>query len=88
MTATVVSIFDVGDYDQHVARAAELIAGGGVAVLPTETVYGAAGRLDRPQAVARSRSTSPTATRPPDTSATSRTSAGGSCASSGPARSG
>jgi len=53
MTATVVSIFDVGDYDQHVARAAELIAGGGVAVLPTETVYGAAGRLDRPQAVAR-----------------------------------
>lgn len=53
MTAPVVPIFEVGDYDAQVTRAVELLKSGGVVVLPTETVYGAAGRLDQPQAVAR-----------------------------------
>jgi protein-tyrosine phosphatase len=41
----VISIFEVGDYDAHIAHAADLLRGGGVVVLPTETVYGAAGLL-------------------------------------------
>ena len=53
MPAPVVPIFDVGDYDAHITRAVEHLQSGGVVVLPTETVYGAAGRLDQPQAVAR-----------------------------------
>jgi protein-tyrosine phosphatase len=53
MAGPIVSIFEVGDYDAQVTRAVELLGGGGVVVLPTETVYGAAGRLDRPEAVAR-----------------------------------
>jgi L-threonylcarbamoyladenylate synthase len=55
MAAPVVPIFDVGDYDAQITRAVELLSSGGVVVLPTETVYGAAGRLDQPQAVARLR---------------------------------
>lgn len=53
MAATVVPIFEVGDYDARITRGVELLTSGGVVVLPTETVYGAAGRLDQPQAVAR-----------------------------------
>jgi len=53
MAAPVVPIFDVGDYDAHITRAVELLQSGGVVVLPTETVYGAAGRVDQPQAMAR-----------------------------------
>ncbi|MGB7160022.1 MAG: Sua5/YciO/YrdC/YwlC family protein [Tepidisphaeraceae bacterium] len=53
MAAPLVPIFEVGDYDAQIARAVEVLNAGGVVVLPTETVYGAAGRLDKPQAVAR-----------------------------------
>src|SRR3954469_20854841 len=53
MSANVVNIFDVADYDAQIARAAERLRDGGLVVLPTETVYGAAGALDRPEALAR-----------------------------------
>ena len=46
-------IFEADDPDALVDRAARLLDAGGIVVLPTETVYGAAGRLDRPDAVAR-----------------------------------
>ncbi len=39
--------------DPAVAEAAELLAGGGVLALPTETVYGLCASLARPEAVAR-----------------------------------
>src|SRR5438477_2403037 len=45
MTAPVVPIFDVGDYAGQIAQATDLLRGGGVVVLPTETVYGAAAVL-------------------------------------------
>jgi tRNA threonylcarbamoyl adenosine modification protein (Sua5/YciO/YrdC/YwlC family) len=50
MPSPVVNIFEVGDYDAQTARARELLHGGGLVVLPTETVYGAAGLLTRPAA--------------------------------------
>jgi protein-tyrosine phosphatase len=53
MAAPVVNIFEAVNYAQEVQRAGELLNQGGVVVLPTETVYGAAARLDRPEAVAR-----------------------------------
>jgi L-threonylcarbamoyladenylate synthase len=46
----VISIFEVGDYEAHIAHAAELLRDGGVVVLPTETVYGAAGLLTQRKA--------------------------------------
>jgi hypothetical protein len=39
MAATVVPIFEVGDYDAQITRAVELLTSGGIVVLPTETVY-------------------------------------------------
>ena len=45
MAAPIVHIFDVGDYESQIRRGADLLRGGGVVVLPTETVYGAAGLL-------------------------------------------
>ena len=56
MAVPVVSIFDAGDYDQQIEHAAQLLRDGGVVVLPTETVYGAAGALGREQALARLKS--------------------------------
>ena len=53
MPAPVISIFDIGDYDQQIDRAITLLKGGGVVVLPTETVYGAAGLLNNDKAAAR-----------------------------------
>ncbi|MEA2708706.1 MAG: protein arginine phosphatase [Phycisphaerales bacterium] len=53
MTAPVVSIFDVGDYDEQLGRAVTLLHGGGVVVLPTETIYGAAGILGNDKAMTR-----------------------------------
>jgi L-threonylcarbamoyladenylate synthase len=53
MPPKVVSIFDVVDYEGEVRRGVETLESGGLVVLPTETVYGAAGRLDRPEARAR-----------------------------------
>ena len=56
MTVPVVSIFEAGDYEQQIARAADLLRGGGVVVLPTETVYGAAGLLGNDKALSRLKS--------------------------------
>lgn len=51
----IVSIFEAEDYQAQIARAAESLQGGGIVVLPTETVYGAAGLLTEPRANARLR---------------------------------
>ncbi|CAA9376068.1 MAG: Low molecular weight protein tyrosine phosphatase [uncultured Phycisphaerae bacterium] len=53
MPSPVVNIFEVGDYDAQVARARGLLHSGGLVVLPTETVYGAAGLLTHDAARAR-----------------------------------
>src|SRR5690348_234526 len=53
MAAPILHIFDTGGYESHVRRGAELLSGGGVVVLPTETVYGAAGVINSPAAKAR-----------------------------------
>src|SRR5437867_2449964 len=45
MPAPVIPIFDVGHYDGPIGQAVDLLREGGVVVLPTETVYGAAGVL-------------------------------------------
>lgn len=45
MAAPVVNIFEVGDYEAQIARAASALRDGALVVLPTETVYGAAGVL-------------------------------------------
>lgn len=52
-------IFETGDYEVHVRRAAELLSGGGIVVLPTETVYGAAAVLSKAESVARLRGLPP-----------------------------
>lgn len=52
----VVSIFDVGDYEAEISRGAASLSAGGIVVLPTETVYGAAGLLSNPKSNARLRS--------------------------------
>jgi protein-tyrosine phosphatase len=53
MSAPVVNIFEAGDYDAAVAQAAERLRAGGVVVLPTETVYGAAAVLGNNKATGR-----------------------------------
>jgi L-threonylcarbamoyladenylate synthase len=53
MPAPVVSIFEAVDYEAELRRSWQILNDGGLIVLPTETVYGAAGRLDRPAAKAR-----------------------------------
>lgn len=50
MSIPVVNIFEVGDYDAQILRARTTLAQGGLVVLPTETVYGAAGILTNPAA--------------------------------------
>ena len=50
MSVAVVSIFDEPQLGAAFDRGADLLNGGGIVVLPTETVYGAAGRLDLPAA--------------------------------------
>ena len=63
MPVPTVSIYDA-DLDAAFARGADLLNGGGLVVLPTETVYGAAGRLDVPAAHARLRALRGEATGP------------------------
>jgi L-threonylcarbamoyladenylate synthase len=53
MSAPIVSIFETVDYEAQLRRSWQILNDGGLVVLPTETVYGAAGRLDRPAAKAR-----------------------------------
>ena len=64
MPVPIVPIFDVPDWEGAFARGAELLNGGGLVVLPTETVYGAAGRLDVPAAHDRLRTLRGDATGP------------------------
>src|SRR3954463_3158670 len=56
MSATLVPIYEAGDYEQQIAKAASLLQDGGVVVLPTETVYGAAGVLGNDKAIGRLKS--------------------------------
>jgi protein-tyrosine phosphatase len=51
--APVIPIFEVGDYDGEIASATEILRGGGVVVLPTETVYGAAAVLGHDRGISR-----------------------------------
>jgi L-threonylcarbamoyladenylate synthase len=53
MSASVVSIFEIADYAEQVRNAAQMIQDGKIVVLPTETVYGAAGLVSNPQALER-----------------------------------
>lgn len=50
MPVPILSIFGGGGYEQHIARGARTLAEGGIVVLPTETVYGAAALLTSSQA--------------------------------------
>jgi L-threonylcarbamoyladenylate synthase len=52
MSAPVISIFSSPDYDGQLRRAGEALTAGKIVVLPTETVYGAAGLLSHPQGLA------------------------------------
>lgn len=52
MAAPLVHIFEVGDYDQQIGRAVALLREGKIVVLPTETVYGAAGLLNHDKSLA------------------------------------
>src|SRR4051812_43390307 len=55
MPVNVVHIFEVADYEKQIVEAAARLRDGGVVVLPTETVYGAAGLLSNPATVERLR---------------------------------
>ena len=50
MAAPIVHIFDIGDYESQILRGAEELRAGGLVVLPTETVYGAAGVISNESA--------------------------------------
>jgi tRNA threonylcarbamoyl adenosine modification protein (Sua5/YciO/YrdC/YwlC family) len=62
MAASVVTIQGSSGYAQNVRRAVDVLCGGGIVVLPTETVYGAAALLTNPRSVSRLRQ----AFEPPD----------------------
>jgi L-threonylcarbamoyladenylate synthase len=53
MPVPTIAIFDVPDFEDELEKGAATLNNGGLVVLPTETVYGAAGRLDRPAAKSR-----------------------------------
>src|ERR1041385_150312 len=59
MSTPLVPIFDVGDYEAQIARAAQAVNSGGLIVLPTETVYGAAALLNHPAALSKLRTLPP-----------------------------
>ncbi len=63
--APLVKIFETGDYEQQVCRAASHLKQGGVVVLPTETVYGAAAMLGHPTGLYRLRNLEPATTSKP-----------------------
>lgn len=50
MSAPVIPILTASDFEGQIVRAAEMLAAGRLIVVPTETVYGAAGLLTQPQA--------------------------------------
>lgn len=53
MHVDVIRILASDDIEGDLDRAAQILEEGGLVVLPTETVYGVAGRLDRPETRAR-----------------------------------
>lgn len=53
MASQVINIFSSADPEGDVDHAAKALADGKLVVLPTETVYGVAGRIDRPETLAR-----------------------------------
>src|SRR5437762_14197238 len=53
MATQVVDIFATPDYAKEVDRAAALLREGGVVVVPTETIYGAAGALTQQKSLQR-----------------------------------
>lgn len=55
MAVPILSIFAGGEYLAHVAQGAQALRSGGVVVLPTETVYGAAALLTHPEGRSRLR---------------------------------
>jgi L-threonylcarbamoyladenylate synthase len=55
MAVPILSIFSGGEYLAHVGQGAQVLRGGGLVVVPTETVYGAAGLLTHPEARSRLR---------------------------------
>jgi protein-tyrosine phosphatase len=55
VAAESVSIFEIHDYEAQIHRAAQRLRDGGIVVLPTETVYGAAALLTNPAAMQRLR---------------------------------
>jgi len=65
MQTPVLSIFESGDYFTQIGHAADLLRQGKLVVIPTETVYGAAGLLTHPEAVQRLRELRPKATGQP-----------------------
>jgi protein-tyrosine phosphatase len=65
MAARVIPIFDAGDYDQQIRDAATTLREGGIVVLPTETVYGAASLLTHPAALGRLRAIEPAIAKQP-----------------------
>jgi L-threonylcarbamoyladenylate synthase len=67
MPVPIVSIFETPDFDADTTLGAKMLDDAGVVILPTETVYGAAGRLDRPAAVARLRALRPVSDAKPMT---------------------
>ena len=50
MEVAIVNIFAEGDYDAQIARVAEVLRAGNLAIIPTETVYGTAGLIGNPSA--------------------------------------
>lgn len=55
MATHVIKVDRSGDYRKIICEAGEVLAGGGLVVFPTETVYGLAARADDPSAMARLR---------------------------------
>jgi protein-tyrosine phosphatase len=55
MTLRRLTILGDRDFDAQMAESAKVLSAGGLVLLPTETVYGVAGRLDRAQTVSRLR---------------------------------
>src|SRR5271155_1864248 len=53
VSAQRISVDEGADVEAAVRRAVDALVGGGVVVLPTETVYGAAAMLSQPEATAR-----------------------------------
>src|SRR6185437_5455174 len=59
MPVAIISIFEGGQYERHVRHGAQTLQDGGLVVLPTETIYGAAGLLTQPAAKEKLRSLRP-----------------------------